>query len=217
MRLTIAALFVLFSFTAAAQCFNARDFVLSVGHSGAGVTKFTANDSAGYRTQHEEGGFNFYLRGEYGLSPWLSVNLSVSLTPLITQTLFDEDATCYIYDAGPGLGYHIPWKNRWIDLEGDAGIGYTRFFQSDLGEEKIDIKAISVFGDFHPRVYFTKKQRLGGFLYYRFNLYSGSGEVAKTGFQRRLVDVQGYTHAFGIGWFYRFGNWNRPDTDEDPL
>lgn len=207
MRLSLTLLVYIICFTAAAQSFYPRDLVISAGE-GAGITDYNVSDTAGYTGSDKEGGINFTLRAGYGLSPSLSVDFNFSVTGLITETLLDDNASCYIFDMGPGVSYHVPWKNKWIDLEGGIGFGYTRYLYesySNQYHERLEGSGVSVFSDFHPRLYFTKRQRLGGFLYYRFNLYFMGAQYVHTGFANQDLDMTGNTHSFGLGLFYRFG------------
>lgn len=189
-----------------AQPFHPRDFVLSASN-GAAFTNYHLTDTAGYDLSDWEAGFNYRLRGEYGLSPWLSVDFNSSVALLITETILRQNARCYIMDIGPGVSYHLPWDYQWIDLEGGIGINYTHYLYDDGdGHERVDASGVSVSADFHPRLYFTKRQRLGGLAYYRYNMYFMSAEYTFFSSVQPDLKMNGDTHSFGLGLFYRFGN-----------
>lgn len=195
-----------------AQVFQPGDFVLNAGN-GAAVFHLHASDTAGYdKDFNGVGGINLNFRGEFGVAPWLGFSMSVSHTSLITQTFFSDDI-CNLTEIAPGINYHVPWKNRWIDLQGEIGAGYLRYFFDSNGGlfVRTSMTCLTFFAGIHPRLYFTRKQRFGGYAYYRFSAFTGGGETTDKFTSTYKYDVDGSGHTFGLGLFYRFG---KPRTNE---
>lgn len=187
------------------QVFQAGDVILSAGN-GASIFHQHLSDSAGYYEHDTVAGLNLCFRAEYGISTHFGIAASYSVSGLISET-FLLDAQCSMMELGIGLNYHLPIANDWIDVQGEIGTGFGRFYYilHNTLTPTSKHQSLAVYAGFHPRIYFTKKHHLGGYPYYRYSMQFGSGYSRDATSPSHNYDVQTFGHTFGMGFFYRFG------------
>lgn len=189
-----------------AQVFQARDFNVALS-AGVQELSFHLSDTAGYRNEYNGlRGPQFMLRAEFGLSNFMGIGAGFSYTRVLSE-MTSIDKNCHAFEFTPEVAYHVPWKNRFVDLGGGAGIGLFRYTYWSMEEDETntELNAVSYFAEFRPRFYFSKKNRTGVFLYYRFTYYYGYGATSDKTTPQFQYDTRGQGNTFGGGLFYRFG------------
>jgi hypothetical protein len=206
MKKTALLVLLLWSCGVNAQVYQARDLSIGAG-MGAQSVSYDISDTAGYR-DHIGGlsGTNFAFRADFGLSAFMGIGLSYSNS--ILQNLSDVgEASRGVSEFGAEALYHVPWKNQFVDLGVAAGLGLSTYnYQSyETNYARSMISSVMYFAEARPRFYFSRKNRLGAFAYYRFTYYTGYGDASDKTTPRYEYDVFGRSHLFGGGLFYRLG------------
>jgi hypothetical protein len=190
----------------AAQVFQPRDVVFGLA-GGFQTIEFNLSDSAGYRARNGDlVGANFTFRSEYGVAEFMGFGLSISYTDLLTES--SNDITkCSMVEITPDIDYHVPWQNSLVDLTGSAGVGISSYTYNQYEgiNARSEIDMLMFFADIHPRFYFSRKNRSGIFLFYRFAYYSGTGRSGDNFTAMHDFYATGISHSAGLGYFYRFG------------
>lgn len=211
----ILVLFVLlYSLCAQAQVFQARDLLVGLS-AGPHALSFDLSDTAGYRDKYPGlRGMRYGINTEFGIASFMGVGLNYSYTPL-TSDVLDAFSSCGISEFTPEVTYHVPWKNPLLDLSIAAGLGLSVFhyqsYEDNWGRAKIS--SASYFAEMRPRFYFSPKNRLGAFLFYRFTYYTGYGDASDKTTPRYEYDSTGRGHAAGMGLFFRFSKPRHSDEE----
>jgi len=189
-----------------AQVFQPRDLIVSLGY-GSYRGSFTATDTAGYSAGWGFSGKQFPLRIEYGISERLSVSVSLSYMSW-GDRYFNRFVKHNIIEVGPGINYHLPWDVKRTDFAGEITGGLVRYNFRDYDTSNFSSQATGIFirTGISPRIYFTKLFRFGALVYYRFSYSWMNGKENDHVNPQWEYGLQGYSHAYGIGLFYRFGS-----------
>lgn len=152
------------------------------------------------------GGINYSLSAEYGVLPWLGFGVNISHTTFLMHTFLTDDIS-NLLEVAPEIGYHIPWKNKWMDVKGELGAGYSRYYFDSKGGlfVRTTITGLAIFFGTNLRVFYTQKQRLGSYVYYRVSGLWGTGTTRDQLISQYEYQVNVTSHTFGLGIFYRFG------------
>jgi hypothetical protein len=192
--------------TLPAQVFQSKDLIFSLGF-GSYRGNFTETDTAGYSGGWVLFGNQFPVRIEYGIAERLSANFSYTYTSW-GEHYFSRFEKHNLIEVGPGLSYHLPWEAKRIDFVGELECGYTRykFMNYDTSNYSANARGTFVRGGLSPRIYFTKTYRLGAVVYYRFSYSAMSGRKEDHLNPDWEYNLDGLSHSYGIGLFYRFGS-----------
>lgn len=206
MKRLLLPVLLLLSCCVNAQVFQARDLVVGVS-AGPQSLSFDLSDTAGYRDEYRGlRGMRCGMNAEFGISPFMGVGLDYSYTALTSDAL-DAFSDCRLSEFTPEVTYHVPWKNPLLDLSIAAGLGLSSYryqsYEDNWG--RAQISSASFFAEARPRFYFSTKNRLGAFLFYRFTYYTGYGDASDKTTPVYQYDSIGRSHASGLGLFYRFG------------
>lgn len=206
MKRLLLPLLILLTCCANAQVFQARDLLTGLS-AGPQSLSFDLSDTAGYRDEYRGlRGMRYGIHAEFGISSFMGVGLNYSYTTLTGDAL-PAFALCRVSEFTPEVTYHVPWKNPVLDLSIAAGLGisayYYQSYESNWG--RAHISSASYFAEARPRFYFSAKNRLGAFLFYRFTYYNGYGEASDKTTPQYEYNAIGSSHATGLGLFYRCG------------
>ena len=214
MKKTLLFFLFICPFISNAQAYQPGDVSIGLG-SGWQLLSYDLSDTAGYRNYYDGlGGVNFSFHSELALAPFMGIGLTCSYSRLVSE-IEAGNAACREFDFAPEVSYHVPWNNRFLDLSAATGLGISGYhyqlYEGNWLQEHIS--STVYFAEARPRVYFTEKNRLGGFVYYRFTYYFGYGDAHDRTTPRYEFDAVGRGHTMGGGLFFRVRGISREKHD----